>query len=124
MVAACDLSPDRLHEAERRAAGVRTGTDLGALLGASDVDAVIVATDATRHYEVARAALEAGKDCLVEKPLTTDVDQARELRDLARRKNRLLMSGQAFRSSPGIIPLRKGSAPGAPVKLDYLTSTG
>ena len=123
MVAACDLSPDRLHEAERRAAGLRTGTDLDALLGASDVDAVIVATDATRHYEVARAALEAGKDCLVEKPLTTDVDQARELRDLARRKDRLLMVGHVFRYNPGINHLQKVIGAGALGQLEYLTFT-
>ena len=123
MVAACDLSPDRLHEAERRAAGVRTGTDLDALLGASDVEAVIVATDATRHYEVARAALEAGKDCLVEKPLTTDVDQARELRDLARRKDRLLMVGHVFRYNPGINHLQKVIGSGALGQLEYLTFT-
>ena len=123
MVAACDLSPDRLHEAERRAAGLRTGTDLDALLGASDVDAVIVATDATRHYEVARAALEAGKDCLVEKPLTTDVDQARELRDLARRKDRLLMVGHVFRYNPGINHLQKVIGSGALGQLEYLTFT-
>ncbi len=88
VVAACDLSPDRLHEAERRATGLRTGTDVDELLAARDVDAVVVATDATRHYEVARAALAAGKDCLVEKPLTTDVAQARQLRDLAGQKSR------------------------------------
>src|SRR5207253_1847041 len=123
MVAACDLSPDRLHEAERRAAGLRTGTDLDALLGASDVDAVIVATDATRHYEVARAALEAGKDCLVEKPLTTDVDQARELSDLARLKDRLLMGGHVFRYNPGINHLQKVIGSGALGQLEYLTFT-
>ena len=123
VVAACDLSAARLHEAERRAAGLRTGTDVGTLLAASDVDAVVIATDATRHYEVARAALEAGKDCLVEKPLTTDADQARELRDLAGRKSRLLMVGHVFRYNPGINHLQKVIGSGALGQLEYLTFT-
>ncbi|TMF19626.1 MAG: hypothetical protein E6I31_13445, partial [Chloroflexi bacterium] len=60
IVAACDLSADRLNEAQRRLAGLRTGTDVGELLAAHDVDAIVVATDASCHYEVARAALAAG----------------------------------------------------------------
>src|SRR5207249_10883385 len=120
---ACDLPPARPHEAERGAAGLRTGTHVGTLLAASDVDAVVPPTDATRHYEVARAALEAGKDCLVEKPLTTDADQARELRDLAGRKSRLLMVGHVFRYNPGINHLQKVIGSGALGQLEYLTFT-
>jgi len=123
VVAACDLSPDRLHEAERRATGLRTGTDVDELLAARDVDAVVVATDATRHYEVARAALAAGKDCLVEKPLTTDVAQARQLRDPAGQKSRLLMVGHVFRYNPGINHLQKVIGSGALGQLEYLTFT-
>ena len=123
IVAACDLSADRLNEAQRRLAGLRTGTDVGELLAARDVDAIVVATDASRHYEVARAALEAGKDCLVEKPLTTDVDQARELRDLAGRMQRLLMVGHVFRYNPGINHLQKVIGSGALGQLEYLTFT-
>ena len=61
VVAACDVRPDRLHEAERRASGLRTSREVAELLAGADVDAVVVATDATRHCEVARAVLEAGK---------------------------------------------------------------
>jgi len=41
VVAACDVSPDRLREAERRAPGVRTSRELGELLAAPDLDAAL-----------------------------------------------------------------------------------
>jgi len=121
MVAACDLSAERLTEAERRAPGVRTATEFREVLADPDVNAVVVATDATRHYDVTRAALEAGKDCLVEKPLTTDVDQARRLSDLAARKNRILMVGHVFRYNPGINHLQKLIGSGTFGQLEYLS---
>ena len=123
VVAACDVSPDRLREAERRAPGLRTSPDLQQLLAAVDIDAVIVATDATRHYEVARAALEAGKHSLVEKPMTTDIEQARQLRDLAAQKDRVLMVGHVFRYNPGINHLQKVIGSGTLGQLEYLTFT-
>lgn len=123
MVAACDLSAERLAEAERRAPGIRTATDLGEVLADPEVSAVIVATDATRHYDIARAALEAGKDCLVEKPLTTDVDQARRLADLADRSHRILMVGHVFRYNPGINHLQRLIGSGTFGQLEYLSFT-
>ena len=123
VVAACDVNPDRLREAERRAPGLRTTPDLRALLTAPDIDAVVVATEATRHFDVARAALEAGKDCLVEKPMTTDIEQARQLRDLASQEKRLLMVGHVFRYNPGINHLQKVIGSGTLGQLEYLTFT-
>lgn len=123
VVAACDVSPDRLREAERRAPGVRTSRELHEMLAAPDVDAVVVATDATRHYEVARAALEAGKHSLVEKPMTTDVEHARQLRDLAEQRHLVLMVGHVFRYNPGINHLQKVIGSGTLGQLEYLTFT-
>lgn len=123
MVAACDLSAERLAEAERRAPGIRTATELGEVLADPEVSAVVVATDATRHYDIARAVLEAGKDCLVEKPLTTDVDQARRLADLAARSHRILMVGHVFRYNPGINHLQRLIGSGTFGQLEYLSFT-
>lgn len=123
VVAACDVNPDRLREAERRAPGLRTTPDLQALLTAPDIAAVVVATEATRHFDVARAALEAGKDCLVEKPMTTDIEQARQLRDLASQEKRLLMVGHVFRYNPGVNHLQNVIGSGTLGQLEYLTFT-
>src|SRR5439155_6049089 len=121
--AACALRPDRLHGAEGRAAGLRRGSAVAGSPAAPAIGAVVGAAAARRHYEVARAALAAGKDCLVEKPLTTDVAQARQLRDLAGQESRLLMVGHVFRYNPGINHLQKVIGSGTLGQLEYLTFT-
>jgi len=60
------------------------------------VDAVVICTPTTTHYALARAALEAGKHVLVEKPITTRSDQAEELCRLAEAKQRVLLVGHIF----------------------------
>jgi predicted dehydrogenase len=62
-----------------------TGTDLRALIDDPRVDAIIVSTPEDRHLEACRAALEAGKALLVEKPLSLDPAEARTLVELGRR---------------------------------------
>jgi predicted dehydrogenase len=123
VVAACDVSEARLREAERRSRGIKTMTDVAALINDPGVDAVIVATQATRHHAVVTAVLEAGKPCLVEKPMTTDVEEARQLRDLATKKGRILMVGHVFRFNPAVNVMQKLLITGALGQLEYLTFT-
>jgi len=123
VVAACDVSAARLLEAERRSRGIRTTTDVAALIDDPDVDAVIVATQATRHYGVVQAVLDAGKPCLVEKPMTTDIEQAMRLRDLAVSKRSVLMVGHVFRFNPAVNVMQKLLISGGLGQLEYLTFT-
>ena len=123
VIAACDLDPNRLSEAESRQPGIAKADDLSILLANPAVDAVIVATDASRHAAVVAEALRAGKDCLVEKPMTTDVGQARHLHNLARTSGRLLMVGHVFRFNPGINYLQRLIGSHSLGDLEYLTFT-
>ncbi len=66
------------------------------------VDGVVVATPATTHYEVVKEFLNAGKHVLVEKPITTNLAQGKELCDLADERERVLMVGEIFRFNPAI----------------------
>ncbi|VVC03239.1 UDP-N-acetylglucosamine 3-dehydrogenase [Candidatus Burarchaeum australiense] len=61
-----------------------------------DVDAVIIATPPKTHHALAKLALEAGKHVLVEKPVTTNVEDARELAKLAHEKKLTLMVDYTF----------------------------
>ena len=123
VVAACDISEARLLEAERRSRGIRTTTDVSALIRDPEVTAVVVATQATNHYPVVTSVLEAGKPCLVEKPMTTDVEQARRLRDMAASKGQVLMVGHVFRFNPAINVMHKLMISGTLGQLEYLTFT-
>lgn len=94
-----DREERRLAAVADRFPGVRTSTELADLL-ADDVDAVVVATPTSTHYEIAKAAIEAGKHVLVEKPLTNSVETCVELCELARKAKRLLMVGHVFVFNP------------------------
>jgi predicted dehydrogenase len=62
----------------------------------SDVEAVVIATPATTHFALAKAVLEAGRHVFVEKPLAMSTDEAEELVELARDKEKKLFVGHTF----------------------------
>lgn len=80
--------------------GAAAHADPEPLLRDPDIDALVVATPTVHHFEVARAALEAGKHVLVEKPITPTREQARELIRLAANKGRVLAVGHVERHNP------------------------
>ncbi|KAG9195004.1 hypothetical protein G6011_00124 [Alternaria panax] len=65
-----------------------------------EVDIVYVATPHSHHYQHARLALEAGKHVLVEKPITVNVEQCKELRKIAKEKGRFMMEAVWTRFFP------------------------
>src|SRR5712691_9151908 len=73
----------------------------------SDVDAVVIATPVSTHFQLAKAALLHGKHVLVEKPLTANIAEAEELVALAQERSLVLMVGHTFEYSPAVNELRK-----------------
>lgn len=69
------------------------------------VEAVSIVVPTSLHFQVARDFLEAGSHVLVEKPITVTVEEADELIDLARRKNRCLMVGHLERFNAALLGL-------------------
>jgi predicted dehydrogenase len=96
MVGVCEQTPDRLQEVRRRFPGVFVTTELDELLMHDDVDAVVVCTEAASHYSVALRCLKAGKHVLIEKPMTTRVDEAEQLTTFAESNGLVLMVGHTF----------------------------
>ena len=73
----------------------------------SDIDAIVIATPVSTHFQLAREALLHGKHVLVEKPLTSNVTEAEELVALAQKQQRILMVGHTFEYNPAVNELRK-----------------
>jgi len=92
----CDLDKDRLAAMGRRYPAARQTADCQALFSDPSLDAVVIATPVWTHYPFAKAALEAGKHVLVEKPLTASVAEAEELVELAERNGLTLMVDHTF----------------------------
>jgi predicted dehydrogenase len=86
--------------------GVEVVPDVATLLGRADIDLVVIAAPNAQHHPLARDALAAGKHVVVDKPFTLDVDQARDLAELAQRKGRLLSVYQNRRFDSDFLTLQ------------------
>src|ERR1043165_7092979 len=91
----CGRDARRLEKISRRYPSARAPTDHREL-SAPRLDAVVISTPVATHYAFARAALEAGKHVLVEKPFTASVREAEELIALAEARGLALMVDHTF----------------------------
>lgn len=91
------------RDAVARETGARPVANWRELLG--QVDVVSIATPTPFHHEVARAFLANGAHVLVEKPITTTVDEARDLIAVAAAHGRLLQVGHLERFNPAVLAL-------------------
>src|SRR5688500_9411628 len=76
VVAICNRSPEKLNTIGDKYGIATRCTELAELVANPAVDAVCVATPDFAHFEAVKAALEAGKHVLCEKPFTTDLAEA------------------------------------------------
>lgn len=102
LAAVCEANSDRLAMVTKRFPGVRTVTQYEEILADKDIDAVAIATPVSTHHGMARAALNAGKHVLVEKPLTGNVPDAEDLVAAAAAKKLTLMVDHIFVYSPAV----------------------
>ncbi len=96
LTAVCDQDEKRLEAVRRLYPSIRTTGRAEEVFDASDVDAVVIATPISTHYDLARKALERGKHVLVEKPMTDTVRDAESLIRLAEDRGRVLMVDHTF----------------------------
>jgi predicted dehydrogenase len=119
----CDRDEGQRAAFSRRFPHVRTTPDLGQVLEDSAVDAVVVATPPQSHFGIVKAALEAGKHVLVEKPLATTLADACELAQLADAEDRILMPGHTFVYSPAVNAVRDLIHSGEVGDIHFITSS-
>lgn len=102
VVLVCDANEERLRMMRERYPLVGTTTDWEEALADKWVDAVIIATPAATHFTVAQQSLLMGKHVLVEKPLTSDVEDGEALVQTAEQQGLVLMVGHTFLYNSGI----------------------
>jgi len=100
VVAACDVIESRRQVMSERYRVSKFSTDYGDVVQAEDVDLVLVLTSIPEHGPVARAALEAGKHVLVEKPMAVTLEEAAELVELAKTSRGYLLCAPHVILSP------------------------
>lgn len=112
LVAVCDMDSAKLALAKRRHPATVVTSEFRNLLTDSRVDAIAIATPAQTHYQLALAALRAGKHVLVEKPLTQNSEQALHLVEEAERQGLVLMVDHTFVYTPAVQKVRELIAEG------------
>ena len=109
--AIADQNEERLFSVSKDLKVTNLASDITALCS-MDIDAVAISTPPETHEEIAVAALKAGKDVFIEKPMTTSLNAAKSVEKLAKTLGRNLMVGHIYLHNPGIqrMPIPVGTA--------------
>ena len=108
----CDLREERLGPLQKQYPGVKTCNQPDELINDPQIDAVVIATPVSSHFDLAIAALRAGKHVLVEKPLAAKPDHARQLIDEATRRRLVLLVDHTFVYTDAVRKIRELIASG------------
>ncbi|MBG0777076.1 MAG: Gfo/Idh/MocA family oxidoreductase [Desulfovibrionaceae bacterium] len=118
----CDRDESTLEKFRTDYPGVRTCAAFGDVLADDAVDGVVIAAPAEAHFSLAREALLAGKDVLVEKPLALERAQGEELVRIAKKDGRVLMVGHLLQYHPVFVRLKELVREGELGRIDYIYS--
>jgi predicted dehydrogenase len=102
VVAMCDVERDKAEEFARHFAIPKATNDWQAVVADPDIDVIDVVTPSATHFELAMAALEAGKHVLCEKPVAYDFRDTLRAAAIAKTKGLKTKLGFTFRYSPGV----------------------
>jgi predicted dehydrogenase len=116
----CDGSPDARERWSAAFRNARATDDLAEVLADSETDAVILATPVPTHADLAVRCLEAGKHCMVEKPMAQSVSDAERVVAAARESGKTMMVGHLLEYHPGVVSLKRLADEGELGALRYI----
>ena len=119
VVAVSDLVEDRLLPLRKLYPNLRTTNNSTDVISDPSIDAIVIATPVTSHYDLAIAALRAGKHVLVEKPLASNSEQAVRLIDEASSRDLVLMVDHTFVYTDAVRKVRELIASGTLGEIYY-----
>lgn len=102
-----DLSPENLEKIKKFHSRVKTTQNYRDILKDPEITAVAIITQAASHYGFVKESLEAGKHVFVEKPMTINAWQGKDLVLLAEKKKRILMVGHVFEYNPAVNKIKE-----------------
>jgi len=123
LVAVCDVFKDRVDNMVAKHPELKGYTDIDELLEHKGLEAVILITHASSHYELAKKVLAAKKHLLIEKPLTTDAREAVHLTELAKTSRVTCLVGHTFLYNNGVRKTKQMLKSGGFGDLLYMHAT-
>lgn len=121
-VIACDHDESQLAKMRKRFPGIETTANYAEIVRRDDVEIVAIATPVSTHYELAKAALEAGKHCWLEKPMTASVAEAAELIEIADKNRCKLFVDHTFVYTGAVRKMKEIIASGRLGEIYYFDS--
>jgi UDP-2-acetamido-3-amino-2,3-dideoxy-glucuronate N-acetyltransferase len=118
----CDFNPEASDKIKLISSEIPFTTNPEDLLENPEINAVIIATPAETHFDLAKKALSNGKNVLVEKPITLIPAHARELVDLAGKESRKLMVGHVLLYHPAVRKIKEMIRQNKIGRLQYIYS--
>lgn len=119
----CDSREEKIRQALNIYSAIGHMQNWKELITNADVDAIVIATPTSSHFEIAKAALENGKHVLVEKPLVTSTLQAKELIKIATENKLILMVDHTFLYNDVVRKMKSYVTGGHIGKINYIDST-
>jgi len=120
--AICDVQQSNLDEMLRHYP-VPATISFQEMLDMPEIQGVVIAAPASQHFAMAKAALRAGKDVFVEKPLALQVEEGEELVQLANKRSRILMVGHLLHYHPAVTELWRILQAGELGRVEYISSS-
>ena len=118
----CDENTVALEAVRSKYPHVKIETEFDKVLLNKQIKGVVIATPASTHYTLAKAALEAGKDVLIEKPLALRLEEGEELVKWAEENGRVIMVGHVLCYHPAVLKLKDMVQAGVLGKVRYVYS--
>ncbi len=120
--ALCDLRVERLEAFRPLYNPLETTEDYHSILEDPAIEAVVIATPASSHYQLAKESLLADKHVFVEKPLALRVSECEDLIATAETQRRVLMVGHVFRYNAAVWKLKEYIQSGELGEIHYIYS--
>jgi predicted dehydrogenase len=123
LASVCDKNPAALRRLKQSYPGVDVFTESSDIVNSPDIDAVAIVTPVWAHFDLAKAALENGKHVFIEKPFTSNTEQADQLIELAEKKGLTIMVDHTFLFTGAVRKIRQLIEDGTLGTLYYYDST-
>jgi len=118
----CDAEPQTRQQIPKDYPDVAVADDFGSILNDPDIQGAVIAAPAAQHFQLARAALHAGKHVFVEKPLSLTYNDGDALVRLAAEQGRVLFVGHILNYHPAVIQMKAMINEGKIGRLQYIYS--
>lgn len=118
-----DKRKERLNLLQKSNPSIEGVSSAESVLTDPEIDAIVIATPVYTHFELAKKSLEEGKHILVEKPMTSNSEQALKLIELASSRQKVLMVDHTFLYTGAVQRIKELIESGEIGEVKYFDST-